>query len=209
MSAEQLPILYSFRRCPYAMRARLALYSALISHEHREIELKNKPTEMLQASPKGTVPVLILTDNTVLQESLDIMKWALKLNNLGTEEHKLIQLNDCSFKQALDRYKYPGRYTEEDGADYRQQCTVFIEVLEARLNPFLNGKEMGGLDMAIFPFIRQFSMVDPQWFDTLPFSAVKTWLKMISSSEIFAQVMAKHPRWDASQAPLYISWKES
>lgn len=206
MSAEPLPILYSFRRCPYTMRARLALYSALIPHEHREIELKNKPTEMLQASPKGTVPVLLLADNRVLQESLDIMKWALKLNNLDTEEHKLIQLNDISFKQALDRYKYPGRYTEEAGADYRQQCTLFIEILEARLSPFLNGKEMCWLDMAIFPFIRQFSMVDPPWFDTLPFSVVKAWLKTINSSEIFAQIMTKHPRWDASQAPLYISW---
>lgn len=134
-----LPVLYSFRRCPYAMRARLALYSAKIAHEHREVDLKNKPAEMLVISPKGTVPVLQLENGTVLEQSLDIMNWALDNPPLLLEDTQLITENDATFKQALDRYKYPGRYPEETGIDDRTQCELFLKKLEGRLTPFLTG----------------------------------------------------------------------
>src|SRR5579862_4167934 len=110
MRGSNMHILYTFRRCPYAMRARLALYTAAISHENREVDLKNKPAEMLEISPKGTVPVLQLGDGTVLEQSLDIMNWALKNPNVPSDLMELISENDTTFKDALNRYKYPGRY---------------------------------------------------------------------------------------------------
>ena len=141
---EPLPILYSFRRCPYAMRARLALYSAKVAHIHREVDLKNKPAEMLAVSPKGTVPVLQLTDGQVLEQSLDIMKWALGIATLSLEDINLVTHNDTIFKQALDRYKYPHRYSEnredEIAKSARTECELFLKTLEGRLQPFFNRK---------------------------------------------------------------------
>ncbi len=198
------PILYSFRRCPYAMRARLALYSAKIPHEHREVDLKNKPIEMLTISPKGTVPVLQLKDETILEQSLDIMNWAFKRPVLSLEDLQLISENDTVFKQALDRYKYPGRYKEEMGINYREQCEPFLGKLEARLNPFLSGNSAALVDMALFPFIRQFVMVDPEWFDEQPYPGLKIWLDIFTSGTLFQQIMKDYPLWLPESPPILV-----
>ncbi|MEI8295085.1 MAG: glutathione S-transferase [Alphaproteobacteria bacterium] len=201
---ETLPILYSFRRCPYAMRARLALYTAKISHEHREVDLKHKPPQMLAISPKGTVPVLQLADTTVLEQSLDIMKWALKDHHLSEKDAQLITENDTTFKHALDRYKYPGRYPDETGANYREFCRVFLDKLEALLNPFLTGTTVTILDMAIFPFIRQFAQVDPKWFEEQDYQRLKEWLNSLASSPLFEQIMQEYPIWSSGNAPTLV-----
>ncbi len=199
-----LPILYTFRRCPYAMRARMALYTAKVDHEHREVDLKNKPLEMLAISPKGTVPVMQFSDGGILEESLDIMKWALNMPNLPLEEAQCITENDTTFKKALDRYKYPGRYLEEAQADYRGQCEGFLRKLEVQLNPFLTGETATLVDMALFPFIRQFALVDPAWFEAQPYPRLKTWLDFFISGALFQQVMEEHPLWVPGNQPTVI-----
>ncbi len=206
--SSSLPILYSFRRCPYAMRARLALYSAKINHEHREVDLKDKPQEMLEISPKGTVPVMQV-NGIVLEESLDIMHWALANPPVSQDMKLLITENDTRFKMALDRYKYPGRYPEESDLDYRNQCIQFIAKLEILLAPYLNLDYPSLPDMAIFPFIRQFSMVEPDWFQQQPYPAVKDWLNNFSSSPLFHHVMEKHQVWIPNNSPLLISFCHS
>ncbi|OJX09548.1 MAG: hypothetical protein BGO77_05135 [Caedibacter sp. 37-49] len=200
-----MPILYSFRRCPYAIRARLALYLSKISHGHREIDLKNKPIEMLTMSPKGTVPILIVSNDILLEESLDIMKWAFKIPNLDSKDTLLIEENDTRFKYALDRYKYPGRYPVKDDLDYQKECIEFLRKIENRLSPFLNGNNISFLDLAIFPFIRQFSMVDSEWFKELPYPHVKMWLSSLTESELFQNVMKKYPLWTLNNDPIIIS----
>ncbi|AIL12979.1 hypothetical protein IM40_04820 [Candidatus Paracaedimonas acanthamoebae] len=196
-----LPVLYSFRRCPYAMRARLALYSAKVSHEHREVNLKNKPLEMLTISPKGTVPVMILENGDLLEESLDIMKWAFKVSSLSTEDILLIRENDTTFKQALDRYKYPGRYLEKIGINYQEECEYFLRKLENQLAPFLNGNMLTLVDLAIFPFIRQFSMVNPDWFETQPYPHIQVWLNFFITNQLFKDVMQKFLFWTPENKP--------
>lgn len=158
---RDLPVLYSFRRCPYAMRARLAIRHAMIKVELREIELRSKPTQMLAASPKGTVPVLVLADGAVIDESLDIMRWALQQNDPGewlqvNDFEALIQTNDSSFKYNLDRYKYADRYPEYPAGFYRQQGELFLAELERRLmrTQYLCGSYFSIADAAIAPFIR-------------------------------------------------------
>ena len=197
-----VPILYSFRRCPYAIRARLALYSMKISHEHREVSLKNKPIELLQISPKGTVPVLQLESGRVFEQSLDIMNWALNTPSLSTKHTNLIVITDSTFKHALDRYKYPGRYGEEEGINYRDQCESFLRELEAELTPFLTGETLALPDMAIFPFIRQFAMVDPDWFAAQNYPRIKTWLNYFMQSELFHQVMGRYLPWSPGELPV-------
>lgn len=206
MTAKTLPILYSFRRCPYAMRARLALYHAKINHEHREITLKNKPAEMIQASAKGTVPVMVQPDGQVLEESLDIMLWALNIPSPPSADSQFIQENDTTFKHALDRYKYPGRYDEIADANYRQICEKFLIKLENHPSIFQDKTRISLLDMALFPFIRQFTMVDPEWFASQPYPNIQAWLEFISSTELFEQVMQKHPIWQPSDAPIKITF---
>lgn len=196
-----LPILYSFRRCPYAMRARLALYTARISHEHREVNLKNKPLEMLTVSPKGTVPIMILENGDMLEESLDIMKWAFKILDISTEDAHLIKENDTSFKYALDRYKYPGRYSEKNDRNYQEECGYFLRKLENQLNPFLKGKTLSFVDLAIVPFIRQFSMVNLDEFETCPYPRIKTWLNFLISNQLFYDVMQKFSFWSSENKP--------
>lgn len=196
-----LPVLYSFRRCPYAMRARLALYTAKIPHEHREVSLKNKPVEMLTFSPKGTVPVIILDNGDILEESLDIMKWALKILDLPPEDAQLIKENDTSFKQALDRYKYPGRYPEIFDINYKEECGYFVKKLENQLAPFLKGKIPSFIDLAIFPFIRQFAMVNPDDFGTSPYPHVKRWVDLLTSDQLFHDIMQKFPFWTSEDKP--------
>ena len=196
------PILYSYRRCPYAMRARMALKYAGIELEHREIELRNKPQSLLAASPKGTVPVLLL-GNLVLDQSLDIMHWAMKQSDpdgwadvVPEIAQAWIEKNDGHFKVLLDQYKYPNRFPELNPA------LVLDEALKLMLLPmenvlqsshYLLGNKLTYADIAIFPFIRQFSMVDQNRFEQLPMPAVKRWLTERLESELFKAVMQKHP----------------
>jgi glutathione S-transferase len=207
------PVLYSFRRCPYAMRARLALQSSGMSVELREITLKDKPAEMLLASSKGTVPVLMLPDGTVIEQSLDIMLWALRHKDpqgwLPDDSNDLndalasIAINDGPFKQTLDRYKYPARFALADGLTYRSQGAVTLQQWEARLatQPYLNGAHWGLLDAAIAPFVRQFAHTDPAWFAAQHWPQLQRWLTAFEASHAFSAVMHKVPVWKAGDAP--------
>jgi glutathione S-transferase len=212
-----LPILYSFRRCPYAMRARLAL---TISHQKcalREIVLRDKPTEMITLSPKATVPVLRLTDGQVLEESLDIMYWALERNDPqqwlipleGTlpEMQALIAQNDGPFKHHLDRYKYVTRHEEgADPIDHRTEAARLLNTLNDRLenSPQLFGDRPTLADYAIIPFVRQFANTDRAWFDTQPFRELQQWLDSHLNSEIFLAIMKKWPVWaPGDQEPIF------
>jgi glutathione S-transferase len=196
-----LPVLYSFRRCPYAIRARMALHASGIAYELREVDLKNKPAAMLAVSPKGSVPVLVLPDGRVIDESRDIMQWALQQHDpenwLGEQDdyflaaQPLIEMNDGRFKQALDGYKYADGTTAR--TDFRTQGEAFLLQLEARLtaNSYLLGNRLSIADAAIFPFIRQFAAVDADWFSASSYSALRTWLAAIVNSPRFAEVMQK------------------
>jgi glutathione S-transferase len=194
------------------MRARLALQVAGQDVEHREIALKNKPAEMLRASPKGTVPVLVLADGSVLEESLDIMRWALGRNDpqgwLGGDDAyrqdacDLIGRNDGDFKFQLDRYKYPHRYGLADGVTHRELARGFLDVLQARLalHSYLAGARFGLADAAIAPFVRQFAHTDVAWFAAQPWSNLAQWLQDFEASAAFALVMEKHPVWQGDTA---------
>jgi len=202
---QTLPILYSFRRCPYAMRARLAIAYADVAVELREVELRNKPQAMLLISPKATVPVLQLEDGKVLDESLDIMLWALQQNDpehwlrAASLDHAqaLIRGNDESFKYYLDRYKYADRYPAYSELYYRQQGELFLADLESLLTQsvFLCGEQFSLADAAILPFIRQFCAVDPAWFKVSPYPALRQWLSHFLASSLFERVMTKYPYW--------------
>ena len=203
--------LYSFRRCPYAMRARLALLLSGVVYEHREVALKAKPAEMLQASPKGTVPVLCLSTGEVFDQSLDIMWWALKQRDTDgwmpsgqaalAETQQLIEANDGPFKANLDRYKYPQRFGLSDGVAHRDAAAVWLLTLNARLHDhtFLAGERWGLLDAAVAPFVRQFARTDRAWFDAQPWPLLAQWLVNFENSAAFAAVMHKHPLWVSSQ----------
>ena len=194
-----LPILYSYRRCPYAMRARMALKLADIEVEVREISLRDKPSHMLQISPKGTVPVLVFADGSVIDESIDIMFFALKNHALGVNIHEacraLIFENDTSFKQALDCYKYPERFPTEPQKNYRAQGEIFLHKLESLLNKniYLLLATPSLADIAIFPFIRQFVAVDSAWFETAAYPKLRTWLNEWINSDLFKSIMTKNP----------------
>ena len=196
------PILYSYRRCPYAMRARMALHYAGIAVDIREISLKQKPRHMLQVSPKGTVPVLVLEDGTVIDQSLAIMQWALSqrdtdawLNVNLQQAMTLIDSNDGEFKQSLDRYKYAIRYPEHPAEHYRGEGERFLQRLESQLayHHFLLSDRPSFVDIAIFPFIRQFAAVDEIWFQGSPYRQLKLWLQHWITSDLFAQIMVKYP----------------
>lgn len=197
---QALPLLYSFRRCPYAMRARMAIAISGVPVRLREVLLRDKPDEMLAASPKGTVPVLI-DDKAVIDESLAVMDWALSRNdpeNWRTrDDAKLIAENDGDFKHHLDRYKYATRYDDADPNEHRAEGVKFLEQLAARLEkqPFLCGDERGRADIAIFPFVRQFRIADMDWFDNNAPAQVRTWLKGLMGSELFQSIMKKYPQW--------------
>lgn len=197
-----LPILYSYRRCPYAMRARMALQYAGIAVEIREIALRHKPQHMVALSPKATVPVLVLADETVIDESLDIMFWALSQQDtdgwldidLATAK-ALIQINDGWFKKALDAYKYAERHPEKTQAEHRALGEVFLEQLEGLLQQQqgLCGSLPSLADIAIFPFIRQFKGVDSEWFEAAPYPKLNSWLTTLIQSDLFIRIMQKHP----------------
>jgi glutathione S-transferase len=209
-----LPILYSFRRCPYAMRARAALITSGINVELREVELRNKPAAMLAASPKGSVPVLVLPENKVIDESWDIMLWALWQHDphgwLGKDEcHAQAALpwvteNDTTFKHNLDRYKYPERIPGQPQSVHRSAGEQFLQRLEQRLSttPHLLGDTFTLADAALLPFVRQFAAVDSAWFAAAPYPAVRTWLKEFTTSELFALVMRKFPVWKPGDEPV-------
>lgn len=213
MPDNALPVLYSFRRCPYAMRARLALRASAIAYEHREVVLKNKPAHMLDLSPKGTVPVLWLRGEPgepVLDQSLDIMNWALRqYDPLGwlpasdddmADTLALIAQNDGPFKQQLDRYKYPNRSGLDSGVVDRDRAAVWLLSLDARLavQPFLAGRRFGLPDAAIAPFVRQFAHTDPGWFAGQAWPALAKWLGQFERSEMFEAIMHKHTPWSAT-----------
>ena len=196
------PILYTFRRCPYAIRARLALKVSGVELEMREVSLRAKPQALLDCSPKGTVPVLQLADGTVIEQSLDIMRWALARHDpqawlgphgLAQQDSALIARNDGQFKQDLDRYKYAERFPQQPATHYRQQAETFLAELESRLAaaPWLGGQRPGLADFAIFPFIRQFAGVEPDWFQQSPYRHLLRWLDRLLASPLFVAVMQK------------------
>ena len=200
-----LPILYSFRRCPYAMRARMALILASKQCELREILLKNKPDHMLEISPKGTVPVLQLPDK-VLDESLDIISWATvsNLDNVHifskTEETlymELVHLFDTKFKHHLDRYKYSSRYGE-DPREHQDECKIILESLDVKINPspWIFGHQVSLLDISILPFIRQCKIANPEWFDAQQFKKVIGLLDCFEQDNLFIEAMQKYELWD-------------
>lgn len=210
MDSHSLPVLYTFRRCPYAMRARLAISISEVQVEMREVILSNKPKELIDCSEKATVPVLQLGDKFVIDESLDIMLWALEqndpqswlpLNAYNKEEtNRLIGFNDNEFKLHLDKYKYASRFPEEEMDLYREQGEMFLKILEEKLskNRFLISDSASFADMAIFPFIRQFAYVDINWFKESKYKNLQTWLNELLNSQLFHQVMIKHPPWSSN-----------
>jgi glutathione S-transferase len=200
------PVLYSFRRCPYAIRARLALLVSGMTCEIREVKLSAKPAAMLVASHKGTVPVLVMADG-VIDESIDIMRWALARSDpagwLDRDDPSLISLFDAAFKHHLDHYKYPSRH-QSDPAEHRTAGLALLETLEARLEAQANlcGDATGLADAAVFPFVRQFARVDQAWFDALLLPALQQWLACHLGSALFAAAMQRFDPWNAGDTPI-------
>jgi glutathione S-transferase len=217
--ASALPVLYSFRRCPYAMRARLALAVSGEPHELREVVLRDKPAGLLAASPKGTVPVLVLPGGAVIDQSLDVMLWALRRSDpegwlsppKGSIDGMLALVagNDGEFKRSLDRYKYPNRYPEESAGDaqafallHRAQGAAWLAGLDGMLGDgWLFGRRASLADMALLPFVRQFAHTDAAWFAAQPWPRLQAWLAGFEASALYAGVMGKHVPWRAP-APL-------
>ena len=200
-----LPILYSFRRCPYAMRARMAIILASKECELREIVLKNKPDEMLKISAKGTVPVLKLP-NKVLDESLEIISWAMQPHPKSVyvfstkdklKSECLIQLFDSKFKYHLDRYKYASRYLENP-LTHQKECKNILEKLDSEIesSPWIFGERVSLLDISILPFIRQCKIANPEWFFEQSFKKVIALLNFFEASDLFMHTMKKFDLWD-------------
>ena len=214
MSNFEYPILYTFRRCPYAMRARFVLRHSNKKIELREIKLQKKPKDFLNTSPKGTVPVLALSKKEVLDQSLDIMMWCLQSsdnskindlkNNLPNNLFDQIKDLDNEFKTNLDKYKYPNRFKDNDKNLYRDKNLKFLKKLDENLKNsiFLNSNKIGLLDYAIFPFIRQFRNVDIEWFENLNLSFLNNWYLSIVESKAFFDIMKKYKVWDAEDKPI-------
>ncbi len=202
-----LPILYSFRRCPYAMRARLAIAASGQQTHLREILLRDKAPEFLETSPKGTVPVLVLADGTVLEESLDVMDWALAQSdpqNLlpadsADKMRTLVSRCDTEFKPHLDRYKYASRHPEMDVEITLKHATEFLNELDAMLadTSFLFGETRTYADIGIAPFVRQFAHVNRVWFLGQPYKNVINWYSDFTGSTAFSDIMKKYPMWVA------------
>lgn len=204
-SKNNLPILYSFRRCPYAMRARMAIHISGQRCELREVLLRDKPPSMLEYSAKGTVPVLILQDGKVIDESLDVIDWALNLNDPDDWQRskdkektkELIKINDGEFKYHLDRYKYSKRYDNEDPEFHRKKCLKFIESINNELNnsKYIFDDNISYADIVLLPFIRQFRIADIEWFDSLPYDNLKKWLSSFLDSSLLHSIMKKYDLW--------------
>ncbi len=210
------PILYSFRRCPYAMRARLAIVYSGIKVELREVVLKDKPAALIELSPKATVPVLLTIEQKVIEESIEIMEWALLQNDPDnwfqhlSEQQKqvgkeLIDYNDTEFKYYLDRYKYADRYPEQTEQFYREQGELFLQKLEQQLGSqaYLIAPHITWADMAILPFIRQFASVDRDWFDNANYPKLQNWLQQFLDSKLFKSIMPKFKQWHSTQQPIF------
>ncbi len=188
----------------------MAIAESGICVELREVVLRSKPPEMLKISPKGTVPVLQLQNGTVIDESLDIMEWALKQKNtnnwidpsLASDIFALIEFNDGEFKYFLDRYKYADRYPEQAPLFYRNKGEIFLAELEKKLNKhaFLCSDQFSLADAAVFPFIRQFANVDVNWFESSEYPAVGKWLNQLLKSTLFLSVMEKYTPWSPGEA---------
>ncbi|HRE18545.1 MAG TPA: glutathione S-transferase [Rhodocyclaceae bacterium] len=203
---QALPILYSFRRCPYAMRARLAIAASGQAVELREVVLKAKPVELLTASPKGTVPVLIEADGKVIEESLEIMRWALEKHDpegwLAPDQGAMLALIaecDGGFKHHLDRYKYPERFAGAVAVEHREAAGVFLLGLNQRLqlSAYLFGEHPTLADMAVAPFVRQFAQIDAVWFATQPWPRLRQWLERLVASPRFTAIMDKYAPWQS------------
>ena len=201
-----LPILWTFRRCPYAMRARLAIRSSGQKVALREILLRDKPAPFLAASPKATVPV-VQDGDIVIEESREVMLWALGRNDpegwleMPQEGHALIDTSDGPFKTALDHTKYAVRYPDRDEAEERAKALVFLTELNDRLTQsrFLMGSRRSLADMAILPFVRQFANTDRDWFDAQGLGPLTKWLDDFLASDRFRAIMTKYPPWQSGQ----------
>ncbi len=211
------PVLWSYRRCPYAMRARMAIYLSGKQVEQREIVFWEKPQPMLEASPKGTVPVLVLPSGEVIDESRDIINWAfadmdialfsaLTDQTLSQKVNKWIDRNDNDFKPWLDKYKYSDRFPEQPPEFYRQQGETFLIEIEKALaaNSFLLANAMSLADIAVFPFIRQFVNVDKNWFEEAHYPKLKQWLAYMLESDAFKMVMKNRPVWEPVHQALWV-----
>lgn len=213
--AAPYPILYSFRRCPYAMRARMALLHANITVIIREIQLSNKHAVFLRDSPKGTVPVLMLTDGTILDESMDIVTYAFKHINHpqpnGTHphtinEHPLCFMLQNTFIKAVTRLKYHERYTQHDIDQAHLTALNFLSELENTLQQqdYLSGNQLGQLDTIVFPFVRQWYRADAQTFMALPYPQTQAWLAHIIASDLFQSIMVKIKPWASNQTTVIL-----
>ena len=210
-----MPILYSFKRCPYAMRARLALKLANIQCELREVRLNNKPKHMLEVSPKGTVPILILEDK-IIDESIEIINWVLDQNNIfkdniSSEQIKIteqiIDIFDNKFKYHLDRYKYSNRYENADKKFHQKECLDILIDLEKVISDgnWFFGNELNKLDISILPFLRQFRIADPHWFDSLKqIPKIQKLLYNFLDSNLLNQIMFSYEVWGASSEVSYL-----
>lgn len=191
------------------MRARMALCACGFEVILREVKLSQKPPALIQVSAKATVPVLVLQDGSVIDESLDIMWWALKQHDpqgwleedLNALTLQLIAENDGSFKSSLDRYKYFERYPDSTQLEYRQQGEIFLKKLEGLLerNDYLLASRPTLVDVAVMPFVRQFAGVEPGWFDNSAYNRLKVWLKVFLQSDLFGTVMTRYSFWQAGE----------
>ena len=193
------PLLYSFRRCPYAMRARMSIVRKEYQVELREVILRDRPAHMMEVSPKGTVPILVLENGTVIEESLEIMQHVLDWT-LSDEEQHWISRNDEEFKFHLDRYKYPNRYENVDEIKQRTAASSYLSDLDTRLGEMSSMSE--ALSDALFPFVRQFANHDRDWFDVQPWSNVHSWLSNNLNSEAFKTCMKKFKQWAEGHEPV-------
>jgi len=211
-----MPILYSFKRCPYAMRARMALYLSNTVVELREVSLRDKPQSMLEISPKGTVPVLILDDGNVIDESIEIIEWCIKKKkNIFTETlnsdqelftEDAIKLFDEKFKFHLDRYKYATRYEDVDEIIHRESCVEILKTMENKISNkiFFYTDHLNKIDICILPFIRQFRIANPEWFDNhIEFPKVQKWLDNFLKSSILEEIMVSHEVWKKNNTAIF------
>ena len=214
---KKIPILFSFRRCPYAMRARIAINLCDLECEIREINLKLKNKEFLELSPKGTVPVLVLPDNKIIEESMDIIHWAisnndpynLKLKNLEiyNKDMDLISIFDNEFKYHLDRYKYNSRYKGINKEEHKYKARDLLVNLNNSLKEkqWLNGENISISDISILPFIRQYRIADIKWFDEkLELPNINRWLDKFLNSKIFNNIMKKYKIWETTDQKIFL-----
>lgn len=206
-----LPVLYSLRHCPFAMRARIAIFKSQKSVELRDVKLTSKPAAMLTASPKGTVPILVVSSSQIIDESLNVMLWSLDQSDPDNllQQHAASSSNlpqllafiatyDDEFKACIERYKCAKRYHEPNLEECRKACEVYTQDLEARLSKhnYVMGAKESLADIAILPFIRQFAKVERKWYVQAAYPNLKRWLNSYLQSAMFNKVMAQYPLWE-------------